>query len=188
MCGITTVEDALYAEGCGADAIGIVMFSDSPRSVQSSRVREIFSSLTSSTMKVIVTHTKSEEDLKEILALKPDAVQISHPFPFPSNRNVKVFRMVKRGDHLLPDSDAFVVDESYGSGKLYNSTFASEVVKLSKVPVILAGGLNPENVKEAIEIVQPDAVDVSSGVEVEPGIKDKEKIRLFLQNCKEAGL
>jgi phosphoribosylanthranilate isomerase len=156
------------------------MFSDSPRSIQPSRVREIFSSLTSSTMKVIVTHTKSEEDLKEILALKPDAVQISHPFHFPSNRNVKVFRMVKRGDHLLPDSDAFVVDESHGSGKLYNSTFACEVVKVSKVPVILAGGLTPENVADAIRQVHPYAVDVASGIESAPGVKDNSKIAAFI--------
>jgi phosphoribosylanthranilate isomerase len=139
-------------------------------------------------MGVIVTHTTSEHELEEILSLGPDAVQVSHPFSFPAHRDVKVFRVVKRGDPLVSDADAFVVDESHGGGKRYDSTFASGVVSRSKVPVVLAGGLTPENVREAIEQVHPDAVDVASGVETIPGVKDKEKVRLFLERCREAGL
>jgi len=188
VCGITRVDDAHYAEACGADAIGVVMFSDSQRSVPPQQAREILSSLAPSTMGVIVTHTTSENELQEILSLRPDAVQISCPFSFPAHRDVKVFRMVKRGDPLMSDADAFVVDESHGGGKRYDSTFASDVVSRSKIPVVLAGGLTPENVREAIEQVHPDAVDVSSGVETMPGVKDKEKVRLFLEKCREAGL
>ena len=65
---------------------------------------------------------------------------------------------------------------------------ACDMVKRSTVPVILAGGLTPENVREAIGQVHPDAVDVSSGVEIAPGIKDQMKVRLFLERCREAGL
>jgi phosphoribosylanthranilate isomerase len=188
VCGITRAEDARVAEDCGADAIGVVMFSDSPRSVPPGRAREILSSLAPSTMGVIVTHTTSDDELEEILSLCPDAVQVSHPFSFPARHDFKVFRMVKRGDPLITDADAFVVDESHGSGKRYDTSFACEMVKRSTVPVILAGGLTPENVREAIAQVHPDAVDVSSGVEIAPGIKDREKVRLFLERCREAGL
>jgi len=188
VCGITRVEDAHYAEACGADAIGVVMFSDSQRSVSPQQAREILSSLAPSTLGVIVTHTTSEHELQEILSLGPDAVQVSYPFSFPAHRDVKVFRVVKRGDPLVSDADAFVVDESHGGGKRYDPTFASDVVSRSKVPVVLAGGLTPENVREAIEQVHPDAVDVASGVETMPGVKDKEKVRLFLERCREAGL
>jgi phosphoribosylanthranilate isomerase len=139
-------------------------------------------------MGVIVTHTTSKHELQEILSLRPDAIQVSYPFLFPAHRDVKVFRVVKRGDPLVSDADAFVVDESHGGGKRYDSTFASGVVSRSKVPVVLAGGLTPENVREAIEQVHPDAVDVASGVETIPGVKDKEKVRLFLERCREAGL
>jgi phosphoribosylanthranilate isomerase len=130
----------------------------------------------------------SDDELEEILSLRPDAVQISYPFSFPAHRDVKVFRMVKRGDPLITDADSFVVDESHGSGKRYDASFACDMVKRSTVPVILAGGLTPENVRDAIVKVHPDAVDVSSGVEIAPGIKDREKVRLFLERCREAGL
>jgi phosphoribosylanthranilate isomerase len=99
-----------------------------------------------------------------------------------------VFRVIKPGDLLRCDTDAFVVDESQGSGTRYNLSFARDIVRRSPVPVFLAGGLTPENVRQAIAAVHPDAVDVSSGVELMPGIKDKEKIRLFIQNCRGAYL
>jgi phosphoribosylanthranilate isomerase len=176
----------LHAEICGADAIGVVVFSDSPRNVPLEQAQDIFSVLDPATLTVAVTHTRSEEELKKILLLNPGAVQISHPFLFPANRSVQVFRVIKPGDPLRKDTDAFVVDESHGYGKRFNLSFARDVVRRSSVPVFLAGGLKPENVRQAIAEVRPDAVDVSSGVESSPGIKDKEKIRCFIGNCREA--
>lgn len=184
-CGITRVRDAQFAEQAGADAIGVILFSSSsPRSVPVDRAREIFDATGPFTATVAVSHTTSEEDLAHILALRPTAIQIFHPFIFTEDPDVKVIREIKRGDPLPEDCDAIVVDDSHGSGRSFDLSFARDVVKRSKVPVILAGGLNPENVYEAIRQVRPYAVDVASGIERAPGIKDTEKIRAFIAACR----
>ena len=187
ICGISRVEDALFAEKAGADAIGIVMFSPSSlRSVTEAKAREIFDRLGPFVTRVIVTHTHSEEDLKRILALWPDAIQISHPFVFEFDPGVRVLRVIGRGDTVPNDCDAVIVDESMGAGKAFDRDFAKVVAKTSRVPVILAGGLTPENVGAAIQEIRPYAVDVASGVETEPGIKDHKKIAAFIRTAREA--
>jgi len=184
-CGITCEADAQYAERAGADAIGVVLFSSSsPRSVSVERARAIFDAVGPFTATVAVTHTSSEDDLAQILAFRPTAVQVSHPFVFEENQGVKVIRAIRKGDRLPDDCDAIVVDESQGSGRHFDRSFAREAVQRSKVPVILAGGLTSENVGEAIRQVHPYAVDVASGIELTPGIKDKEKIRAFIAACR----
>jgi len=186
ICGITRVEDALFAENAGADAIGVVMFSPtSRRSVPESKAREIFSALGPFVTRVVVTHTESEDDLKKILALRPDAIQISHPFVFRTDPGARVLRVIGRGDNVPTDCSAVIVDESMGEGRLFDRAFAREVVKTSAVPVILAGGLTPENVSNAIRECRPYAVDVASGVETEPGIKDHRKITAFIAAARE---
>jgi len=89
--------------------------------------------------------------------------------------------MVKPGDPLRMDCDAFVVDQSMGTGRPYDPGFARGMVQHSPVPVILAGGLTPENVAGAIRDVRPYAVDVASGVEIRPGIKDPARISAFIR-------
>jgi phosphoribosylanthranilate isomerase len=187
ICGITRVSDAQHAEACGAYAIGVVMYSDSDRSVSMDQAREIFASLQPSTLKVAVTHSTSENDMRKILSLHPDAVQISYPFSFPKTRAIKVFRVITREDYRVSrdDTDFIVVDESRGSGREFNPDFACKTVRQSPVPVVLAGGLTPENVRSAIERVKPAIVDVASGVESMPGIKDNEKVREFLACCRD---
>ena len=85
-----------------------------------------------------------------------------------------------RDDPLPADCDAIIVDESHGSGRDFDKSHARDVVERAKLPVILAGGLTPENVADAIRQVHPYAVDVSSGIETEPGIKDHKKIAAFI--------
>jgi phosphoribosylanthranilate isomerase len=180
-CGITRPEDALYAEACGADAIGVVVFSPpSKRSVTPERAREIFDAVGPFTTTVAVSHTTSPEDLEQILALHPDAIQISHPFVFRENPIVKVIRVIRRNDPLPTDCNAIIVDDSHGSGKNFDLSHARDTVQRSKLPVILAGGLTPENVADAIRQVHPYAVDVASGIETAPGIKDHTKIAAFI--------
>jgi phosphoribosylanthranilate isomerase len=184
ICGITRKEDAQAAEKYGADAIGVVLFSDSPRSVSTKRAREIFDSVGPFVMKVAVTHTKSREDLDHILALHPDAIQISHPFVFDEKNPARVIRVMGYGDPLRYDCDAIIVDESHGNGKNFDLARAREIAGSSKVAVILAGGLTSDNVGKAIRDVMPYAVDVASGVELSKGIKDHEKIRAFIAACR----
>jgi phosphoribosylanthranilate isomerase len=180
-CGITRPEDARYAEACGADAIGVVMFSPtSKRSVTPARARKIFDAVGPFTTTVAVSHTKSLEDLEQLLALHPDAIQISHPFVFREKPVVRVIRVIGRNDPLPTDCDAIIVDDSHGSGKNFDLSHAHDTVQRSKLPVILAGGLTTENVTDAIRQVHPYAVDVASGIETAPGIKDHTKIAAFI--------
>ena len=186
ICGITKSEDAQYAEKAGADAIGVVVFSGgvSRRVVSIERAREIFDSVGPFTATVAVSHTDSKEDLEQMIALHPDAIQISHPFTFRSDPGVRIIRVIGRGDPLPEDCDAIIIDDSHGKGRQYDPSYAMATVHRSRIPVILAGGLNPENVSDAIRQVHPYAVDVASGVEISPGIKDKEKILAFIAACR----
>jgi phosphoribosylanthranilate isomerase len=186
ICGITRPEDACFAEQVGADAIGVVLFSDSKRCVSPGRAEEIFATVGPFTTTVAVTHTKSREDLAEIITLKPDAIQVSHPFIFRKDPGARVIRVIGRGDPLPEDCDAVIVDDSHGEGRQFDQDYAREIVQRSKVPVILAGGLTPANVSGAIRRVRPYAVDVASGVEMVPGIKDNEKVRVFIAACRSA--
>jgi phosphoribosylanthranilate isomerase len=181
ICGITRVEDAVYAEKAGADAIGVILFSESPRCVTPERAWEIFRSVGPFVTTVAVTHTRSRKDLARILSLLPAAIQISHPFNFPARPRARILRVVKPGDPVPDDADALVVDQSSGTGTPYDPGFARELIRESPVPVILAGGLTPENVARAIGEVRPYAVDVASGVEVRPGVKDPTRVTAFIQ-------
>ena len=188
ICGITRPEDARFAGQQGADAVGVVVFSGdvSKRHVGEARAREIFDAAGPFTTTVAVSHTKSEDDLRRMIALDPDAIQITHPFRFTRDPRVRVIRVIGRGDPLPEDCDAIIVDDSHGTGRNFDPSYAADAVKRSKIPVILAGGLTPDNVGEAIRRVRPYAVDVASGVEVSAGIKDHEKVRAFIAACRGA--
>jgi phosphoribosylanthranilate isomerase len=180
-CGITRPEDALFAEAGGADAIGVVVFSPpSLRSVSTEQAREIFDAVGPFITTVAVSHTTSKEELEQILALRPDAIQISHRFTFRKKPAPKVIQVIGKNDPLPNDCDAIIVDESHGSGRNFDLPRARQIVMNSRKPVILAGGLNPENVQNAIRQVHPYAVDVASGIESAPGIKDHKKITAFI--------
>ncbi|HSA38935.1 MAG TPA: phosphoribosylanthranilate isomerase [Methanoregula sp.] len=186
ICGITRPEDAQFAEEQGANAIGVVVFSGgvSQRVVGEEKAREIFDSVGPFITKVAVTHTKSDDELLRVIALQPDAIQISHPFRFDEDSGVAVIRVIGRGDPFPEDCDAVIVDDSHGKGRDFDPSYARDIVQQSKIPVILAGGLTPENVGEAIRSIHPYAVDVASGVEKSPGIKDREKVRAFIAACR----
>ena len=186
ICGITRPEDARFAGEAGADAIGVVVFSGgvSRRVVSPERAREIFDSVGPFTARVAVSHTSSWEDLEQMLALRPDAIQISHPFVFREDPGARVIRVIGRGDPLPEDCDAIIVDDSHGKGRHYDPAYARTAAGQSRVPVILAGGLTVENVGDAIRQIRPYAVDVASGVEVSPGIKDHGKIQAFIAACR----
>jgi phosphoribosylanthranilate isomerase len=186
ICGITRPEDARMAADAGAHAVGVVLCSDSARCVTPERAREVFAAAGPLVVRVAVTHTARKADLQEILSAGPDAIQISHPFEFPPERRFRVFRVLRRGDPPREDCDAVVIDDSHGQGRPFDPSYARNLIARSRVPVILAGGLTPENVGSAIRAINPYAVDVSSGVETSPGVKDHRLIRAFLRACREA--
>ena len=187
ICGITRPEDARFAGNEGADAIGVVVCSPgSKREVTLNRAKEIFRSVGPFVTTVAVTHTRSEEDLWEIFTIQPDAVQIFHPFKRTSLTEVRIIQAIGKGEPLPEDCDAIIIDESHGSGTAFDLAGAKNAVQHAKVPVILAGGLTPENVEAAIRQVRPYAVDVATGVEVSPGIKDPAKVRAFIAASRRA--
>lgn len=179
------MEDARLAEEAGADAIGVVVCSSSPRNVGLGKAGQIFASVGPYVTKVCVTATSSAKDMERILSLRPNAVQVSYPFTIPAHTGVKRMRTVSPGVPLPADSDAIVIDGSRGRGMPYDLAFALEVKRRSSLPVILAGGLTCENVREAIEKIAPYAVDVATGVESAPGRKDRALVEAFMQACKE---
>jgi phosphoribosylanthranilate isomerase len=176
----------LQAEGAGADAIGVVVFSGgvSKRVVTFERAREIFHALGPFTSTVAVSHTQSLAEITRMLELHPSAIQISHPFSFQKDPESRVIRVIGRGEPLPEDCDAIIIDDSHGKGRHYDPTFARDAVVRSKIPVILAGGLTPENVKVAIADIRPYAVDVATGVETRPGVKDPDMVCRFIRNAK----
>ncbi|MCM8765582.1 MAG: phosphoribosylanthranilate isomerase [Candidatus Omnitrophica bacterium] len=200
ICGITNLEDARLAINLGADALGFV-FAESPRKIGPEEVLAIIKKLPPFIFTVGVF---VNEDLKEIKRMvkicKLDAVQLhgeENPFFCGRVRNftkvIKAFRIRESSDlekMLNYDVDAYLLDTYVsgvygGTGKTFNWDWAVKAKKvLHTRPLILSGGLNPENIKEAIKKVKPYAVDVSSGVEIAPGKKDKILLEKFIKSIK----
>lgn len=181
ICGLTRVRDAILAEALGANAVGVVMASDSPRSIGPEQAKAVFSAAGPFTVTVVVTHTKSDDEFEEILRLGPGAVQITHRFSIPSWYGGRVIRVIRPGDEIPTDCDAVALDESCGTGRPFDPAGAARIVGAGIKPVILCGGLKPANVRAVIDRYHPYAVDVCSGVEERPGIKDPERLRAFFR-------
>ncbi|MBN1195427.1 MAG: phosphoribosylanthranilate isomerase [Methanomicrobiaceae archaeon] len=182
ICGVTSTGDARCAEEAGADAVGIVVFSDSPRSVAVERAGEILDQLGPFTTGVCVTATKDGEEIDEILALRPPAVQVRAEISLPRTR-ARVLRMISPGQRPSYPCDAVVIDSSRGRGQPFDRDFARQVLANCPLPAILAGGLTPENANAAATL-GPYALDVASGVESRPGVKDPRLVRAFIGACR----
>ena len=195
ICGITRLEDAFLAEELGASAIGFVFYQRSPRYIVPERAGEISEKLGPFIGRVGVFVDEEPGTVTEIFReAHLTAVQL-HGMEDPSYVNVlnrkgipiiKAFRVgddFDCGTLTGYDSGTFLLDtfekgNCYGgTGKTFDWNKAVECKKYGRI--ILAGGLNPSNVRDAITAVSPWAVDVSSGVEVKFGIKDPEKMRAF---------
>ncbi len=196
ICGITNIEDAMTALQCGADAIGFV-FAESPRKVSPTRVREITRQLPPLIQKIGVFVDTDPETINDICDFcfldwaqlhgseSPEILKlVKRPV-------IKGIRLKDQGSFpmLSKYSDFFVLIDSYhpekmgGTGELANWDLAVRVAEVR--PIILAGGLTPENAREAITAVKPYAVDVSSGVERSPGKKDPYLVEKFIKIVKE---
>lgn len=199
ICGITRVEDALAAARLGADAIGLVFYPPSPRHVSIAQARAIAAALPPFVTTVGLFVNPEAAQVKTVLGeLRLDMLQFHGEetpefcasFGVPYLKAVRV----KPGVDLVQYAarfhgakglllDAFVAGTAGGTGQTFDWALIPSGLPL---PVILSGGLDPDNVQNAIERVKPWAVDVSSGVEASKGIKDVAKIAAFMQGVRNA--
>ena len=193
ICGITNLEDANLAAGLGADALGFVFYSGSKRNVDPETVRDIISTLPPFLTKVGVF---VNQELDEILDIQErtgiNAVQLhgDETPEFCKLLTSTIIKAIRVKDHNDLDRlaqypvqaillDTYSDAEYGGTGKSFDWGILDNNTITEKI--ILSGGLNPDNVAEAVRVVRPYAVDVSSGVEAEPGKKDREKLKKFIE-------
>jgi phosphoribosylanthranilate isomerase len=198
ICGITNEEDALLAVALGADALGFV-FAPSARQVTPARVREIVGRLPHGTTTVGVFRDERPERVVEIVhSIGLTGAQLHGREPVSEVRRVRarvrlVIQGFSAGDPSLSDAaggpaDIVLVDApTPGSGRAFDWALAEGAP--SGVRLLLAGGLTPDNVGEAIRRVRPWGVDTSSGVETEPGSgrKDARKLARFIEEARRVG-
>jgi phosphoribosylanthranilate isomerase len=195
ICGMTSEEDALLAVAMGADAVGFV-FAPSKRQIAASLARDIAKRLPPEILTVGVFRDESPQRVVEIVHTAGLRAAQLHGHETPDQtrwvreRVPVVIQGFSAGDPALDradeyGADAILVDsEIPGSGQVFDWSLA-EGAPLGR-RVILAGGLNPDNVADAIERVRPWGVDVATGVEIEPGRKDARKVRAFIATARAA--
>ena len=195
VCGMTSLKDALVAVEGGADAVGFIFYKKSPRSVTMKTVREIVLELPPFVDTVGVFVDETAEQINKIADYcNLDIIQL-HGDESPTfckkirRKVIKAFRIkdmqsVKKLSSFQVSGfllDTFSENLHGGTGKVFDWNLALPAKKFG--PVIMAGGLTPNNVQQAVRQIRPYGVDVCSGVESEPGIKDHKKVRAFLNNA-----
>ena len=197
ICGITRLEDALVAADAGADALGFIFYQKSPRYIPIQTARNISQELPPWIARVGVFVNESEQTIRQIAEISQltaiqlhgnESPEFCQRFSVPV---IKAFRV--QNENTLSELELFTVSawllDSYvpgqlgGTGEVFNWQWARQAKDKGR-PVILAGGLTPQNIADAVETVQPYGVDVSSGVESTPGIKDHAMVRDFIGNAK----
>ena len=198
ICGITNVSDAVLAANAGADAIGLVFYPDSPRYVNIEKAKEIVNLLPPFTNCVGLFVDADEKTIRDVLQqVAIDTLQFHGHEPEQAcalygKPYIKAIRMredvdleeeaVKYSSAKALLLDTYVKDTPGGTGLSFDWDKIPSQDKRTK-PIILAGGLDADNVKHAIHQVKPYAVDVSGGVEAEKGKKDPEKIINFIREA-----
>lgn len=183
ICGITDTVDAVFAAANGANAIGCVFEPTSPRFLGDLEELESIQEALNHQVTLVAVYGVIKRPI-------PDGFDVVQGQPANGDNEpipplIQTFRMGGRA--FVPDPraiayhlDAFSASEYGGTGQTVDWDLAAEFVNQSPLPVILSGGLTPDNVGIAIETVRPQGVDVSSGVEKSPGRKDPAKVRDFI--------
>lgn len=201
ICGIKHRDDALKAVECGADAIGLIFVEKSSRYVSFTEARVIAESMPPFVTVVGLFMDAPAGKVREALKVVPlnllqfhgeESPEFCDQFNMPY---IKVLRMRDNANVVAfaqeyPNAAGILLDAYHkggaggGTGQTFDWNLIPDYVPL---PLILAGGLNPDNVASAIEMIRPYAVDVSSGVESEPAIKDHKKIEQFIKEVQRVG-
>jgi phosphoribosylanthranilate isomerase len=196
ICGITNIDDAICSYQYGADALGFIFYKKSKRYINKGRVREILKNIPPFIETVGVFVNEEEKVIKDIVEYSGlDIIQL-HGDESPDfckrfkNKIIKGFRVKDERDlNIISEYNVYgILLDSYnedvfgGSGRKFNWDIASKLKEYRNL--IISGGLNPDNVIDAINTFNPCAVDVSSGVEIYPGKKDHTKLRDFIYLAK----
>jgi phosphoribosylanthranilate isomerase len=197
ICGITNVEDAEVAVRAGADALGFLMYRKSPRYVEPAMARSIVAGLPPFVLPIGVFVNEDASVVRTLMDECGFALAQLHGDEsalYCQNLGrpaLKAMRLKDRGTFLAlaefqgrANVRGFVIDafsdQTYGgTGQTVDWTLVAEAAR--STPILLAGGLTPSNVSEAIQVVRPYGVDVSSGVEKSPGKKDRAKVKAFIE-------
>jgi phosphoribosylanthranilate isomerase len=189
ICGITRQEDALAAVDAGARALGFVFWPDSPRFIDPYRARAIVATLPPFVTPVGLFVNQSAEYVTGVASLvRLGAVQLhgDETVAFAESIRYSLIKALTLGDRIdaWPARATVLLDahdpaKRGGTGRTIDWTAAAAIA--AKRPILLAGGLTPENVAEAVARVRPFGVDVSSGVERSPGVKDHHKIKALFE-------
>jgi phosphoribosylanthranilate isomerase len=205
ICGVTSIKDALMVSGFPIYAIGLNFIERSKRKVDLNTAKEIIKELPISIGAVLILE---DEKIKKVIdlcnLLSTNNVQLhgneSSEYCKELKKKKKTIKIIKAlkaeeetlqklkdyekvCDFILLDS-ANKKNQMGGTGKTADWKIARKIIEKSKLPVILAGGLNPDNIKDAIKKVKPYAIDMNSGVESKPGKKDEELIRKLFNALK----
>ncbi|KJS80558.1 MAG: hypothetical protein JM58_18555 [Peptococcaceae bacterium BICA1-8] len=205
ICGLTNLKDARLAVSLGADAIGFI-FTASKRKVSPEKVREIIAALPPEGEKIGVFVDEEKEKVRKIAEFcgltglqfhGSESPEYCRNFINDKYQIIKAFRVdEKRGwDEVIPHVrkktvnrillDTFVSGLYGGTGKAFSWNLVPEARKnWGEIPFIMAGGLNPDNVVQAIREGKPWGIDVGSGVEKEPGKKDGEKLKVLISRVR----
>ena len=181
ICGIVRHEDAMLAAMLGADALGFI-FTESPRKVCKREISSWINRVGSVEKVAVFTDETVDEILKACEGLGIDTIQLHNEPVKDHERLLMKYDIIYAMDDYRPEKlpifpCRILIDASRGKG-------AQGVWKERDFPYILAGGLNPDNVREAVKLARPAGVDVSSGVESHPGIKDAFKMARFIREAK----
>lgn len=196
ICGLTRAQDVKNAVAEGADALGFVLYAPSPRAVTAEQAAQLIKEVPAFVTTVALFVNESAEEIQRVLSICPfDLLQFhgdeSPEFCRQFNRPYMKAIRVRSADDIhsavqqYPDTkalllDAYVENLPGGTGQAFDWRLIPQL----SVPWVLAGGLNPTNVAEAINQVTPFAVDISGGVEASKGIKDRKKIQEFISEVR----
>lgn len=203
ICGITRPQDAVSAAELGANAIGLVFYPASPRAVSIEQVAVILQGLPE---QLLVFALLVNPDVSAVRAIVDsgqfdylqfhgaESAEFCESFGLPYMKAIRVSAELDLNAELAAHEtadlilfDSFGENAPGGTGKTFDWSLATRLAQSTREKLVLAGGLNAANVKLAIHQVQPFGVDVSSGVEQCPGIKDRAKIKAFIEGARSVG-
>ena len=189
VCGLTSPDAVAAAVAAGVDAVGFV-FAESKRKVTAQRAAELARAVPKHIVRVAVMLHPSQQQLDEVWSVcHPDVLQtdIDDLPALQVPKGLQVTPVLRAGRELPNPLPARLLFEGPVSGTGETTDWTAAAKLASRTQLILAGGLTPANVAAAITVARPFGVDVSSGVEVQPGVKDPAKIHEFVRNARAAG-